>query len=108
MLKRLLGVVLFVAVALVSQVAGLALALAWITSRWLLPASMERWQRTGLGFLLFGGFYGLLHVFVVPPLAALGGRVPLPCAAEPDRPFAARIRCSAGSTGTMSIRSLSL
>jgi hypothetical protein len=42
-----------------------------------------------VGFLLFAGFYGLLHVVVVPPLAALGGRVPLPCAAEPDRPFAA-------------------
>jgi hypothetical protein len=89
MLKRLLGVVLFVAVALVSQVGGLALALAWLAGRWLLPARLERWQRTGLGFLLFAGFYGLLHVVVVPPLAALGGRVPLPCAAEPDRPFAA-------------------
>ena len=56
MLKRLLGVVLFVAVALVSQVGGLALALAWLTGRWLLPARRQRWQRTGLGFLL--GFQG--------------------------------------------------
>jgi hypothetical protein len=70
-------------------VGGLALALAWLTGRWLLPARMQRWQRTGSGLLLFAGFYGLLHVVVVPPLAALGGRVPLPCAAEPDRPFAA-------------------
>ena len=33
MLKRLLGVVLVVAVALVSQVGGLALALAWLAGR---------------------------------------------------------------------------
>jgi hypothetical protein len=89
MLKRLLGVILFVAVTLVTQVGGLALAFAWLAGRWLVPGRVKGWRRAGLGLLLFGGFYGLLHVFIVPPLAALGGRIPLPCAVEQDRPFAA-------------------
>ena len=29
----------------------------------------------------------MLSVFVIPPLAAVAGRVPLPCHAEADRPF---------------------
>ena len=89
MLKRLPGLILLVVVALLTQVGGLALALGWLVGRWLLPERMDRWHRAGLGFLLFAAFYGLLHLLIVPPLAALGGRVPLPCAAEGDRPFAA-------------------
>jgi len=33
--------------------------------------------------------YAAISVLVVPPLAALGGRVPLPCRTQPDRAFAA-------------------
>ena len=50
---------------------------------------MDRRQRAGLGFLLFASGYALLHFLVVPLLAAVGGRVPLPCTAERDRPLAA-------------------
>jgi hypothetical protein len=89
MLKRLPALILLVVVALLTQVGGLALALGWLVGRWLLPERIDRWQRAGFAFLLFAGFYGLLHFLIVPPLAALGGRVPLPCAAEEDRPFAA-------------------
>ena len=107
MLKRLPGIVLFVAVALLTQVGGLALALGWLVSRWLLPERMDRWQRTGFGFLLFAGSDGLLHVVAVPPLAALGGRVPL--LAPPNRTglLLRSIRCFAGSTGTTSTPGLS-
>jgi hypothetical protein len=86
--ERLLAIVLLVAVTLLTQVSALALALGWLAGRRLLPRRMDRWQRAVFGLLLFVASYGLLHFVVVPPLAALGGRVPLPCAAEPDRPFA--------------------
>lgn len=33
--------------------------------------------------------YQAASALLIPPLAALGGRVPLPCHAEADRPFAA-------------------
>jgi hypothetical protein len=50
---------------------------------------VSTWRRTVIDVALFFGLYGGLSIFVVPPLAALGGRVPLPCSATSDRPFAA-------------------
>ena len=88
-LKRLPTLLLLVAVALLTQVGALALALAWLVGRRLLTERMGRWRRTGFGFLLFVAFFGLLHLFIAPSLAALRGRVPLPCAARPDQPLAA-------------------
>lgn len=87
--QRVLAVGALVAVTLVTQVTALALALAWLAARRLLAGRTDRRQRAGFGFLIFAASYGLLHFLVVPPIAALAGRVPLPCAADADRPFAA-------------------
>src|SRR5262245_52560368 len=87
MLKRLLGLLLFVALTLLTQVGGIAFAICWLVSRFLPP--VPAWRRAAINIALFAGLYAVLSIFLVPPLAARGGRVPLPCSATPDRPFAA-------------------
>src|SRR5688572_18104667 len=89
MLRRLSGFLLFVALTLVTQVGGAAFALTWLVGCVLPRERLGGWRRAGVNVGLFVAFYAALHVFVVPPLAALGGRVPLPCATEAGRPFAA-------------------
>jgi hypothetical protein len=87
MIKRLTGLLLFAVLTLLTQVGGLAFAICWLVGRFLPEGSALR--RVGINVGLFAGLYVVLSVFVVPPWAALGGRVPLPCSAESDRPFAA-------------------
>jgi hypothetical protein len=89
MIKTLLGLFALLLVTLVTQVGGLAFALCWIASRFLFPARLRGWWRAGASIVLFIALYAVLNSFVVPRLAALAGRVPLPCHAEADRPFAA-------------------
>jgi hypothetical protein len=80
---------LFVVLTLVTQVGGLILVLAWLIGRYGFPKSLSGWRRTAALAALFVGLYAGLSIFLVPPLAAVGGRVPLPCRAQSDRPFAA-------------------
>jgi hypothetical protein len=87
MFQRLIGLLLFVVLTLLTQVGGIVFAICWMVSRFL-PQRSVRW-RVGINVVLFAGLYAVLSIFVVPPLAALGGRVRLPCSAESDRPFAA-------------------
>jgi len=61
----------------------------WLIGRLIFPKALKGWRRGGLLIILFVGLDAAISIFVVAPLAALGGRVPLPCRAEPDRPFAA-------------------
>jgi hypothetical protein len=88
MFKRIFVLLVFVLVTLVTQVGGLAFALSWLIGR-VLPERIGRLKRGAAYAVLFVCSYVVLHSFVVPPLAARGGRVPLPCAAESGRPFAA-------------------
>src|SRR5688500_616408 len=89
MLRRLPGILLFVVLTLVTQVGGAAFALVWLLGRLVSRERLGGWRRAGVDLGLFVALYAALHAFVVPPLAALGGRVPLPCTAETGRPFAA-------------------
>src|SRR5688572_6914692 len=89
MLRRLPGILLFVVLTLVTQVGGAAFALVWLLGRSVSRERLGGWRRMRVNLGLFVACYAALHVFVVPPLAALGGRVPLPCTAEAGRPFAA-------------------
>jgi len=89
MWKRLAGLLLLTVVTLLTQVGGLAVLITWLIARWAPLRRLRGWSRAGLNAALFVALYAALHGFVVPPLAALGGRVPLPCSAQPGRPFAA-------------------
>jgi hypothetical protein len=65
-----------------TQVGGAILPLALIAGRWFPWRGATR----VLGItVMFLAIYAGASIFVVPPLAALGGRVPLPCAGEPLR-----------------------
>jgi hypothetical protein len=88
MLKKIVTLFAFILVTLVTQVGGLAFALTWIVSC-ALSERVRGLKRAAVQIALFVCGYVVLHSFVVPPLAAMGGRVPLPCAAESGRPFAA-------------------
>jgi hypothetical protein len=87
MWKRLLGLLLFVALTLLTQVGGVVFAVCWVVSRFV--PQVPAWRRATINIALFAALYAVTSIFVVPPLAALGGRVPLPCLATADRPFAA-------------------
>lgn len=69
-----------------TQVGGAVLILAWLLGRLLLPKNPLR----GLAVLaIFAVLYAVVTLAVVPPLAALAGRVPLPCRMGPNHPVAA-------------------
>jgi len=87
MFKRLIGLLVLVLLTLLTQVGGAVFAICWFVNRFWPAGSFL--PRAGINAGLFASLYVVLSVFTVPQLAALGGRVPLPCTAEPDRPFAA-------------------
>jgi hypothetical protein len=88
-MARVTAVMAVVLLTLLTQIGGLVLLLVWSLSRLALPRAMGAWRRVAINAVLFVVAYATISVLVVPPLAALGGRVPLPCRAQPDRAFAA-------------------
>ena len=88
-MSRAIALFVFVVLTLATQVGGLILILAWLIGRYAFPVSLCGWRRIAALATLFAGLYAALSIFLVPPLAAVGGRIPLPCRAESDRPFAA-------------------
>jgi hypothetical protein len=85
-LERLAGWLIFIVLTLLTQIGGVVLLLYWIVRR---PYGPRGWYRFGIDALLFVALYAVVSSLVVPPLAALGGRVPLPCFGDAERPFAA-------------------
>jgi hypothetical protein len=88
-MARVLAVVAVVLLTLLTQIGGLVMLVVWGLSRLVLPRVMGTSRRALMNALLFVVLYAAVSVLVVPPLAALGGRVPLPCRAQADRAFAA-------------------
>ena len=88
-MARVTAVVIVVLLTLLTQIGGLVMLLVWGLSSFALPRAIGAWGRAAINALLFVVAYAAIGVLVVPPLAALGGRVPLPCRAQPDRAFAA-------------------
>ena len=79
-MRRLAFVLTVLVLTVLSQIGGAVLILAWVLGRAVLPNGQLR----GLAILaLFAVLYAAATLAVVPPLAALAGRVPLPCRAEP-------------------------
>jgi hypothetical protein len=89
MMARVTAAVVVVLLTLLTQIGGLVMLVVWSVSRLALPRAMGAWRRAAINAVLFVVAYAAISVLVVPPLAALGGRVPLPCRTQPDRAFAA-------------------
>ena len=88
-MARVTAIVLVVLLTVLTQIGGLVMLLVWGLSRLVLPRAMGAWRRAAINALMFAVAYAAISVLVVPPLAALAGRVPLPCRMQPDRAFAA-------------------
>jgi hypothetical protein len=88
-LRGVIAISVFVLLTLLTQIGGLVLLLAWLVSRLTFPKALAGWRRIVTSAGLFAALYAGISVLAVPPLAALGGRVPLPCRPGPDRPFGA-------------------
>jgi hypothetical protein len=85
-------IAIFIALTLLTQVGGVIYVVALLVAHWLLPKTWQGWRRGATTTLIFILLYQVLSATVVPTLAAFGGRVPLPCYAEAQRPFAAGSR----------------
>jgi hypothetical protein len=83
------GLLALVSLTVITQVGGIALLVCWLLGRMRAVVRMPGFVRAGVLVAVFIAAYGALSWFVVPALAALGGRVPLPCRADADRPFRA-------------------
>jgi len=83
---------IFIALTLLTQVGGVIFILAVLVGHWLIPRTLQGWRHAAVVTVIFAFLYQGLSVTVVPALAAIGGRVPLPCYADAGRPFAAGSR----------------
>ena len=81
-LRLFVVIVSVLALTALTQVGGVVLLVAFGVGRLFHWRGAKRSLGVAAAFL---ALYGVTSVFVVPPLAALGGRVPLPCLGEPLR-----------------------
>jgi len=77
MLKIIGRSLLFVLLTVTTQVGGIVLLIAWLVSNRLQARWQVRWPRA-IGTAVFVTLYLVTTAFIVPPLARLNGRVPLP------------------------------
>jgi hypothetical protein len=80
---------IFFVLTVLTQVGGVIFILTWLVCRLVLPRGWSSWRRGAANVLLFACLYEAASALLIPPLAAIGGRVPLPCRATAERPFAA-------------------
>jgi hypothetical protein len=85
-MRRLAFLLAVLVLTVLSQIGGAVLILAWLLGR-IVPVTAR--LRGAAILALFAILYAAATFVVVPRLAALAGRVPLPCQAEPGRPVAA-------------------
>lgn len=82
----------FIVLTLLTQVGGVIFIVAVLIAHWLTPRTLQGWRRAALTTVIFVVLYQGLSATVVPALAAIGGRVPLPCYTETGHSFAAGSR----------------
>jgi hypothetical protein len=83
-----LWLVAFVVLTALTQIGGVVLILATLAVRLALP-NVTGWRRQISVIAIFLAAYVAATTLAVPRLAAIGGRVPLPCAADSERPLVA-------------------
>ena len=100
-MARVTAAVVVVLLTLLTQIGGLVMLVVWSVSRLALPHAMGAWRRAAINAVLFVVAYAAISVLVVPPLAALGGRVPLPAGRSRIVPSRPEAFCCVRSIGTM-------
>jgi hypothetical protein len=85
----LIAFLILLLLTLTTQIGGLVFVVCWVVNRFAFPVALQGWHRAIANVAFFVILYAAATAFLVPPWAALGGREPLPCHAESDRPFAA-------------------
>ena len=89
-LAQIAGAVLLFAIATaITQTGGVIFLLTLIGVRILRRSGLRKPVAILAGVAFFLVAIPLFNLHVVPPLAALGGRAPLPCEATAERPYAA-------------------
>lgn len=86
--KVIMLIVIIVLLTLISEVGGIVFlctffGIRWFVNRWDVPLLDFFWWRQLLLLFCFSVFYTLIIFWIVPPLAKLGGKVPLPI----DHPY---------------------
>lgn len=84
-----IGLIAFALLTTVTQIGGIAMLIGWLLVRLLGRSRIGGWRRFGAVAAAFLAVYAVLTLFVVPPLAALLGRVPLLCGFSAERGYAA-------------------
>ncbi len=79
MWKRLLGLLLFVALTLLTQVGGVVFAVCWLVSRFV--PQVPAWRRAAINIALFAALYGVAEHLRRAAACGAGG----PCAAAVHR-----------------------
>ena len=82
MLNFLKHLLYFSLLTLFSQVGGLIYFIYLLLKRLILRDLPKNWKYRVINILLFIGTYAACSMFLVPPLAKLGGRVPLPISSD--------------------------
>jgi hypothetical protein len=84
----ILRLILFVFLTVVTQIGGIAMVVSWLILRRLGQYS-HGWRRRAEVVAAFAATYIVLSLLIVPPLAWLGGRVPLSCGFSTEGGYAA-------------------
>lgn len=85
-------IVAITVLTVLTQIGGVVPVLATLAVRLLLPRALG-WRRSTAIAAVFVAAYGAATLWVVPPLAAIGGRVPLPCAGGQELSPASPVFC---------------
>jgi hypothetical protein len=88
-MRHLIAFLILLLLTLTTQIGGLVFIVCWLVDHFAFPVALRGWRRAGVNVAFFVILYATTTVFLIPTWAALGGRVPLPCHAESDRPLAA-------------------
>lgn len=79
----------FAVLTILTQIGGIALVLAYLVVRIVWRAPLQGWRAFGTTFVAFAAIYSAMTFLIVPPLAALADRVPLPCSFDSNKSFGA-------------------
>lgn len=77
-LRIIILIISIILLTILTQIGGLVLIITLLFSKIINRLFSKKWKQIAAKFLLFLSLYSIATFLIVPPLAKLGGRVPLP------------------------------